>query len=672
MNLLRLILTCSTFWAATITLRAQNYAPPPSRPPDAATRKAIEEKLAKLNDLLRILRQQSVRDPWYADVEIYRKAALGILQRNEFYQPDSTQWTLDVLDRGMLRAHQLASGETPWVLQYGQSVVRAFRSRIDLSLQPYAVTWPKEYATDVGQKWRLDLVLHGRDPSLTEIKFLHDHAGDAPEPDADYIRLDVFGRGNNGYRWAGETDVREVLEHFLGVEEILGRKTLVDSNRVVLRGFSMGGAGTWHIGLHYPDRWCLLGPGAGFTTTHGYVKGLPNPFPSYQERCLRIYDAVDYAPNAFNVPVVAYAGADDPQLQAAKEIEARLKPLGIPMKLLVAPGLAHVFPPEWQKKAQDLYSRIAPSGKGRPEYPDHVRFVTYTLKYDECFWVQILGLDRHYEEALVDATATDTGFKVTTKNVRNLRLTMRPGSLGQQVVNIDNQEVTVTPHVSQSGGGINIYLTRHGSQWFAVRPQRLLSDRIRRIQKLTGIQGPIDDAFVTPFLCVRGTGTPWHEASKRYADANLERFRTEWGQYFRGELPVKDDTDISDDDIATKNLILFGDPASNSLIPQILDALPLTWTKETLAFTGGKSFDAAVHVPVLIYPSPMNPEHYIVINSGHTFHAEDFLKTNALLYPRLGDYAVLKLTAPERDPLATEVVQAGLFDDTWQVSKEGQ
>ena len=82
----------------------------------------------------------------------------------------------------------------------------------------------------------------------------------------------------------------------------------LDPHRVVLRGFSMGGAGTWHLGLHRPDRWAVIGPGAGFTTTHGYVKDLPEKLPAHIEDCLHIYDAVEYATNAFNVPVVAYAG----------------------------------------------------------------------------------------------------------------------------------------------------------------------------------------------------------------------------------------------------------------------------------------------------------------------------------------------------------------------------
>src|SRR5207247_10336906 len=134
-------------------------------------------------------------------------------------------------------------------------------------------------------------------------------------------------------------------------------------------------SGHWALGLRTPDRWCVLGPGAAFTITHGYIKNLPDPLPPYQEACLRIYDAVDYAENALNVPVVAYGGDQDPQLQAARNIETRLGPMKIPMKLLVAPGLAHSFPPEWRKKAEDSYAAYI--AQGREDYPKRVRFVTY-------------------------------------------------------------------------------------------------------------------------------------------------------------------------------------------------------------------------------------------------------------------------------------------------------
>ena len=77
--------------------------------------------------------------------------------------------------------------------------------------------------------------------------------------------------------------------------------------------------------------------------------------------------------------------------------------------------------------------------------------------------------------------------------------------------------------------------------------------------------------------------------------------------------------------------------------------LPLRWSKEAIQL-GGETYSAADHVPVMIYPSPLNTGRYVVLNSGHTFRTADFEGTNARLFPRLGDYAVLQPTLAESDP----------------------
>jgi hypothetical protein len=62
----------------------------------------------------------------------------------------------------------------------------------------------------------------------------------------------------------------------------------------------------------------------------------------------------------------------------------------------------------------------------------------------------------------------------------------------------------------------------------------------------------------------------------------------------------------------------------------------------------------------MIYPNPSDPDHYVVLNSGLTFGEKEFKGTNALLYPRLGDYAVIR----KSDGV---VVSAGIFDEQWRL-----
>ena len=250
-----------------------------------------------------------------------------------------------------------------------------------------------------------------------------------------------------------------------------------------------------------------------------------------------------------------------------------------------------------------------------------------------------------------------------TENVRVLDLRLPVGSArGDVAVNIDGQEVAGMGVVS--AGAIHVFLERRDGKWTSVLPQVLLTDRLRNVQKTAGLQGPIDDAFTGAFLCVRGTRTPWNEDVQQYAETELDRFASDWSKYLRGDLPVKRDEDVTPEDMATKHLILFGDPASNTLIAQVMPGLPFRWTKEKITWDG-KEYSAAEHVPALIYPSPLNAQHYVVLNSGHTFGAADFAGTNARLYPRLGDYALLKAKAAKKDGA---VVRAGLFDDFWRVT----
>jgi hypothetical protein len=644
---------------------ASSFAPPAPTPPSDDLRKTIEARGDKLTHDLAELRRLGVPDYLLVDIEIYRKAALWVLRHDEFYGKDAAAWTVEALDRGLLRASEQLRGDSPWLNETGRSVVRGYRSRIDGSVQPYAVTYPADFGKDAHKKWRLDVVLHGRDARLTEVSFLHAHCGaEEASRDQQWVQIDIYGRGNNAYRWAGEVDVAEAVDNFLLVEQGL-KRDFYDPSRVVLRGFSMGGAGTWHLGLHRPDHWCVIGPGAGFATTHGYAK-LPDKLPPEQEACLHIYDAVDYAENVFNVPVVAYAGADDPQIAAMRAIDARVKAAGMSMSPpLIAPGLGHSFPAEWKQKAEAEYAKYA--AKGRAAYPPNMHFETWTLKYPSCDWVEILALERHYRRALVDAEQKDDGFTIKTANVTILHLTLPAGSIRQATpVMIDDQKIEAMPYLpAPDAVALHLYLEKRDGKWSNVLPERLVTQRLRGLHKVTGLQGPIDDAFMGRFLCVRGRGPAWHEATQTYADAALERFRDEWSKYFRGDLPIKDDVEVTPQDIASAHLILFGDPSSNTLIQQILPDLPMKWSKERITWQG-KEYDAAEHVPVLIYPSPLGTDRYVVLDTGHTFHAAEFQGTNALLFPRLGDWAILKLSAETKNPLAAEAIRAGLFDDSWK------
>jgi hypothetical protein len=648
------------------------YDPPVAKKPDDATMQQIAARIEQLRKAVDALKQKKIADDVFVEVAIYLKAAENIVRFEEWFNAASGKWALQALDQGLERAKQAEGGKAVWRDAPGKWVVRAYRSHIDDSIQPYAVLLPHDYGKDPKKKWRLDVVLHGRDSSLTEAKFIATHGTTAKEAPKNlgYVQLEVYGRGNNAYRWAGESDVFEALLSF----KTDGRPFVhrpgpgpIDDSRIVLRGFSMGGAGTWHIGLHYPGQFCVMGPGAGFTTTHGYIANLPPKLPDHQEKCLRIYDAIDYVENAFDIPIVAYSGEIDAQKKAADNIENLLKSFKEPVQFthLVAPGLAHQMPKEWQDRAELEYRKYA--DKGRPE-PERVRFVTYTPKFNRCDWVVVDALAETYDRAVVDGTRKGNTFDVKTTNVRRIALWLDRRSSEAVKLTVDGQ--VVDPQDRAVGNSIYLWVQRTDGKWKLLPDERVLSKQWRdKPEKRSGLQGPIDDAFATDFIVIKPAGAGYHAATDRFATSAVDQFAGVWDRYFRGVLPVHPVSAVNTTSVVRQNVVLFGDPESNPLIAHILPKLPITWTKDKLV-VNGVEYDSKTHVPVLIYPNPIDSRRYVVINSGHTFKEADLKGTNALLYPRLGDWAVIKPTPTAKDPAAYEVVAAGLFDENWQFKKK--
>jgi hypothetical protein len=101
--------------------------------------------------------------------------------------------------------------------------------------------------------------------------------------------------------------------------------------------------------------------------------------------------------------------------------------------------------------------------------------------------------------------------------------------------------------------------------------------------------------------------------------------------------------------------------------------LPIRWTRDECAIADTKG-NAADHASVLIQPSPLAPGRYVVLNSGHTFHEKELSTLNYLLFPRLGDWALIKVGGKvphdPSEPVGEEVVRTGFFDEKWNVAEQ--
>ena len=65
----------------------------------------------------------------------------------------------------------------------------------------------------------------------------------------------------------------------------------------------------------------------------------------------------------------------------------------------ISPGTGHVLDPATHAEQMRRISAIA--AKGLDRSPEHIRFVTWTLKYSRCHWLQILGVVGCQPEAIL-------------------------------------------------------------------------------------------------------------------------------------------------------------------------------------------------------------------------------------------------------------------------------
>ena len=635
-------------WMAAVALEPipviERRIPPKGVELPAELRAKLEGELKELYARVKKLKAKEVDT---LDAEVFVKALKFSLVNDEYFRDKDFPLGEKMVTLAKERLDGLEKGETPWADQRG-SLVRAYRSKVDDSVQPYGLHIPEDL--NLKKPAPLMVWLHGRGDKVTDMHFINRCLAknaalggyfDSPN----VITIAPFGRQCIGWKHSGEIDIFEAIEQ-------VKKQYKIDEDRIVLAGFSMGGAGAWHVGAHYTEKFCAVQPGAGFAETAKYNKLKPEDYPVwYEQKLWGIYDTPDYIRNLLNTPVILYSGENDAQRAAGELMAKSLRAEGLEAPHLIGPGMGHRFHPDTAKEVQVLLEKAIKDG--RKPLAKRVTVQTKTLRYPRVHWVEITGLDEHWKDSRVDAEMKfDNLVEVSTKNVTAFQLA-RKMNAGTKIT-IDEQDITLDK------GSSKVNLVKIDGKWKLGRP----TDGLRKKSKL---QGPIDDAFMEPFLVVTPDGKTNNELQERWVNFELARFEKRWRELMRGKLRMKSADKVNSTDIANYNLILWGSPESNSMINRLANELPMKWEAKGIKI-GKKTFDTTWHLPTLVYPNPLNEKRYVVINSGHTFR-EGHDRTNSLQNAKLPDWAILDLSQAPNNMSAGKVVAADFFDEQWQVKK---
>ena len=489
----------------------------------------------------------------------------------------------------------------------GEMTALYYRSDTDGSVQPYGVRLPAGYSSE--RRYPLVVQLHGL--NFKEVLFgsrVRYRGMGGPQwiqPDLPVIYAHCFGRPSAFYQGMGEVDVLEVIAE-------VKRRFGVAEDRVFIMGHSMGGAGSYTVGLHYPD---LFG---GITPVDSALWNRPETVPEWMAPQVAIVSVPKLYPNARNVDVFfknAGAGIQRNSTEFGDGIVAQ----GGFATSESFPGMPHNFGDQYP------YANFVPEliQHAVRRQPAEVKFYTNTLKYNRAYWVTIDRLTHHNADAMVTASYDKNSIRVATTNIDALTLSL--GAVSATLV-VDSQEV------SQGALPDVVHLTRQSGQW------KTGEWKAGALVKRHGLQGPVGDAFLSRFLVVYGDG------GRELAIAELDAVRNPPGPLdIHGDFPMKSASKVMREDIVSSNLILFGTAETNVVLKRIASKLP------------------AGH-DIFIYPNPENPSRYVVVWSAKLLSAPDPGLRSSWIMP-------LQLLPDHVRVKDGKVVSGGHFDSDWQMGR---
>ena len=179
---------------------------------------------------------------------------------------------------------------------------------------------PKDYNGKAGKRWPLMLFLHGAGERGTNLQRVAIYGPPRRVKEGkEFPFILIAPQCPEGERWQDDA-LLKLLDHVV-------HNYAVDTNRVCLTGLSMGGFGTWKLGVAPPERFAAIVPICGGGETIDVLL-------AGRERAAALK----------SLPVWAFHGAKDPvvPLEESERMVNALKKLGgKEVKLTVYPGAQH-------------------------------------------------------------------------------------------------------------------------------------------------------------------------------------------------------------------------------------------------------------------------------------------------------------------------------------------
>ncbi|AFN74828.1 alpha/beta hydrolase related protein [Melioribacter roseus P3M-2] len=528
-----------------------------------------------------------------------------------------------------------------------------FVSKLDGSVQYYAVNPP----IDLKNKPALFLSLHGAGVEAINQANSYGHKNWG------YI-VSPTNRRPYGFNWEnwGRVDALEVMEIAL-------KKFNIDRERVYLTGHSMGGHGTWQLGINYPDRFAAIGPSAGWISIWSYrIRNLidTSDVKEMLVRSSKQSDTYEFARNLVkNGIYVIHGDADDnvPISQAESMLEIVSK-FHKDYEFHIEKGAGHW----WDNSDEDgadcvdwmpMFDFFARHSAPKKHMIRNVEFTTanpaVSSKY---FWIEIINQEKQQKLSKVNFTL-EYGKRVIkgkTENVSYLAFDLSVLNPGAPVsVEIDGRKIENIPIPSD----YKLFLCKNDGVWEITGKPAAESKNPLRL-------GNIREVLNNNVLFVYGTHGSKDENKWAFEKS---RFDAEY-LWYQGNAAIEVIEDDQFDPLVYKdrNVVLYGNAETNSAWNKLLKDSPVNVEKGKIKI-GDKIFYGKDLSCLMIRPRRDSDIASVAVLAGAGIKGMKLAELAQFYHPYLSfpDLVVYDSKIIESDDQGVRFI--GYFGNDWSIEK---
>ena len=566
---------------------------------------------------------------------------------------DDRPWSLGLFDvpryiqniRDMAEAAR--AGNNPFEGRTG-TFEAAYLSAVDGTAQPFTVAVPESFSPS--RTYSLLVDLHGAGGTHETYSFwwrMYSALDSAYHDNT--IAVAVNGRGRySGYQGLGEGDVLEAIDWVTAHYPI-------DPDRIYIVGGSMGGGGSWRIASRYPDRFAAAWPECGWPDWNVLL-------------------------NTTNLPVYLNHGNADPVVTIAftRMGAGLLRDAGAPVVYTEWDGVDHSVGPA--ARAGGWMSKL--SSHTRVTDPPRVLIHADHPRNSEMYWA---GIDRWidpHEVAVLDArVVAGNVVNVSLSNVARAHMTPPARHLDEsgEIVWMVNGN-RLASEISEDGCYDIIRvdgssMVTGSDSCYTVRPHVEPERQTRRPYEPGAVMNLYrGESFV--IVC----GTQSEDDALKEAVRTLAEDASHWlspnfSRMEFGRVPVVNDTEVTDELLAAKNVFLIGGPDENSVTARLMADLPVKEEDGSLNVFDEERIPLEGRGYGLVYPNPAFPQRLMFVYSSKVPQFYTVRAGRALSWwvvdmdPLAPDIAVDEVARVDSgdDPGQNRLVRSLYFTHDWQL-----